>query len=405
MVLLRNQPLHFGNDHMKKTAMLVLLVIAVVTCKKPYSPPVITGNGNYLVVEGVINSGADSTIITLSRTVNVSSTTTLNPVPGAQVAVVSDQGVVFPLTETTNGNYVSPGLNLDAAHLYRLSIKTADEQYQSDLAPVNATPPIDSIGFNIINGPVAGIQIYVNSHDATNGVKYYRWDYTENWEFHADYPSNYVTNGTAIVLRTLSQYITYCYTGDVSSNIVLGSSAKLKQDVIYQNLIVFIPSTSEKIEDKYSILLREYALTGEAYSFYQSMKTNTEALGSIFDAQPSQLPGNIHCITNPSEAVIGYVSVCTVSSKRVFISNDQLPTWVPTYPYTCQQDSELYCAGMGCINDVARNLISGPLIPTTVICYGPCPPPPILPAGYLASTLECVDCTIRGTKTAPSFWK
>ncbi|HZY36960.1 MAG TPA: DUF4249 domain-containing protein [Mucilaginibacter sp.] len=395
---------------MKRPAYLFLFLLVITACRKPYNPPAITGNGSYLVVAGIINIGSDSTTITLSRTVNVSSATTKNPVLQAQVAVVSDQGAVFPLTETTNGNYVCAGLNLDVTRQYRLSIKTATEQYQSDLAPATITPPIDSVGFNIVNDPVTGIQIYANSHDASNTVKYYRWDYIENWEFHAKFASDYITNGTTIVRRTPDQYITYCYTGEVSSDIVLGSSAKLKQDVIYQNPIVFIPSTSEKIEDKYSILLREYALTADAYNFYTSLKKNTEQLGSIFDAQPSQLPGNIHCLNNPSEPVIGYVSVCTVSSKRVFISNDQLPKWVPTYPYTCSLDSELYHAGMcGCINNVLQYLIpiNGPLIPTTAIPdpRNPNPPPGTPPLGYMASSVECVDCTIRGSKIPPAFWK
>jgi len=388
---------------MKKVTLLMFMVITVCTCRKPYAPPAITGNGSHLVVEGVINSGTDSTTITLSRTVNLASKTTVNPVLNAQVAVVSDQNVVFPLTETANGNYVSAGLNLDVTRQYRLSIKTANEQYQSDLVPVNITPPIDSLGFNIVNNPAIGIQIYANTHDASNTAKYFRWDYTENWEFHAKYGSEYISNGTAIVLRTTAQNISTCYTNDVSSNIVLGSSAKLSQDVIYQNPIIFIPYTSEKIESEYTILLRQYALTGEAYSFYQSLKTNTEQLGSIFDAEPSQLPGNIHCINNPAELVVGYVSVCTVSTKRVFIYNQQLPDWVTIYPYTCQQDTVLYCAGNSCINEVQQELVplNNPTIPTTGIC--PCNPPP--PVGYLASSQQCVDCTIRGSKTPPPFWR
>src|SRR5580658_10004312 len=98
---------------MKRTAYFLLLVISALACKKPYNPPAITGNGNYLVVEGVINSGSDSTVIKLSRTVNISSKVTANPESDAVVTVESDQGVSFPLTETPNGNYVSPGLNLD----------------------------------------------------------------------------------------------------------------------------------------------------------------------------------------------------------------------------------------------------------------------------------------------------
>jgi hypothetical protein len=393
---------------MRRAAYLLFFLIVLTTCRKPYNPPAITGKGSFLVVEGIVNSGTDSTTITLSRTVNVSSDTVRNPVLNAHVAVISDQNVVFPLTETTNGNYVAAGLNLDVTGRYRLSIKTTNEEYQSDLVPVNKTPPIDSVGFNIENVPATGIQIYANTHDASNGVKYYRWDYNEEWAFRAKYPSNFISNGTAIVPRTTAQNISICYTGDASSNIVLGTSAKLTQNIIYQNPVIFIPSTSEKIEDEYSILVKQYALTADAYTFYTSLKKNTEQLGSIFDAQPSELVGNIHCITHPSEPVIGYVSVCTVSTKRIFILNSQLPTWEPTYPYTCQQDTELYCVLPECRNDVLLKLIppGSSLIPTVALCDAkhPCLNPQF-PPGYLASTVECVDCTIRGSKTPPPFWK
>ena len=42
------------------------------------------------------------------------------------------------------------------------------------------------------------------------------------------------------------------------------------------------------------------------------MQKNAESLGSIFDEQPTQITGNIHSVTNPSEQVIGYVSAGTV---------------------------------------------------------------------------------------------
>jgi len=376
-----------------------LLLLSLLCCRKPYNPPAFASAGSYLVVEGVINSGSDSTTIKLSQTVNVSSANTANPVLHAVLTVLSDQNVSYPLTETTNGNYVSAGLNLDNTRTYRLSIKTPDnKQYQSDFAPVTITPSIDSIGFNIVNTPVAGIQIYANTHDATNTIKYYRWDYDEAWAFNSKYGSDYVSNGNAIVPRTYGQNISNCYANDVSSNIVLGSTTKLSQDVIYQTPIVFIASTSEKIESEYSILLREYALTADAYNFWVSLKTNTEQLGSIFDAQPSQLQSNIHCITNPSEPVIGYISVCAVSSKRVFIPSAKLPNWVTDYPYMCAVDSVLYCAPPFCNNDVYRLLVPGILIPIAPIGNQ------LNPLGFLASTIECVDCTIRGSKTPPAFW-
>ncbi len=326
---------------MKKIVYLLVLLILAIACRKPYNPPAVTSTAGYLVVEGVINSGPDSTTIKLSHTVNIANKVTANPVLQAVVAVESDQGVSFPLTETSNGNYVSPGLNLDNSRMYRLNIKTPDnKQYQSDLAPVIVTPPIDSIGFNIVTLPVPGIQIYVNTHDPGNTAKYFRWDYDEAWAFQAKYISYWISNGTTLLVRSPAQNISLCYTNDVSSDIVIASSAKLQQDLLYQTPIAFIPSTSEKIESEYSILLRQYALTADAYNFWVSLRKNTEQLGSIFDAQPTQLEGNIHCITNPSEPVIGYVSICQVSSKRVIITNAKLPAWVATYPYTCEQDTD-----------------------------------------------------------------
>jgi hypothetical protein len=390
---------------MKKLTGIFVLTIALIGCRKPYNPPAITAVTNYLVVEGVINPGSDSTIIKLSRTVNLSGKTAINPVTGAVLTIESNQNTSYPLPEATKGNYVSPGLNLDNTRQYRLRIKTPDgKEYLSDFEQVKNTPPIDSIGFNLLGGNVPGIQIYANTHDPNNNTRYYRWDYQETWQFHAKYQSQLITNGSAIIPRTVAQDLFTCFANDASTSIILGSSAKLQQDVIYQSPITQILSTSEKIETKYSILLRQYALTNNAFTFWTNLKKNTEQLGSIFDAQPSQINGNIHCISNPLEPVIGYVSISTVQQKRVFITaNGQLPqTWFPTYPYNCQIDTDLFCQTQSCQNFVALFLIpSG----STEIPIVQIPPAPAPPAGYLASSIDCIDCTIRGTKKQPAFWK
>jgi len=367
-------------------------------CEKLYNPPAIASPGSYLVVEGVINTGADSTIIKLSRTVKLSSTSTVNPEKGAIVMAVSDQNTNYPLVETSAGNYTSPGLNLDNTRKYRLSIKTTNgRQYLSDLVAASVTPPVDSIGFTVQSN---GIQLYVNTHDPNNNTHYYRWDYAETWQFHSEYPSAWITNGKAIVQRTDAQLVYSCFANDASSDIVLGSSAKLAQDVIYQNPLTSVAATSEKLETKYSILVHEYALTSDAYNFWTNLKKNTEQLGSIFDAQPSTINGNIHNINNAAEPVLGYISACLVQSKRIFISNSQLPlAWLPVYPYQCGQGPYYY----GVPPLVSDNLIAlnSTIIPTSAITA---PGSPVI-TGFLAADIECVDCTIRGTKTQPSFWK
>ena len=68
----------------------------------------------------------------------------------------------------------------------------------------------------------------------------------------------------------------------------------------------------------YSINVKQYALSHEAYLFFEKIKKNTEQLGSIFDPQPSELQGNIHCITNPAETVVGYVDISEEKVQRNF---------------------------------------------------------------------------------------
>src|SRR5476649_2866671 len=136
---------------MKKWGKLIVCILVMSSCKKPYLPPVINAPGSYLVVEGVIAGGAPTTI-KLSYTVNLSNTTAANPASKAVVTVENDQNGTYQLTETTPGTYVLAGLTLDNSRKYGLSIKTADNrQYLSDLVPVVNSPAIDSVGFRITN--------------------------------------------------------------------------------------------------------------------------------------------------------------------------------------------------------------------------------------------------------------
>ncbi len=142
--------------------------------------------------------------------------------------------------------------------------------------------------------------------------------------------------------------------------------------------------------NRYSILVKQYALTPDAFNFYQNLKTNTEQLGSIFDAQPSEISGNIHNVNNANEPVIGYMSITNVQSLRIFVNAASvLPQYFLTpYPYDCELDVALYNVPF---NSVQTVLIDPPLtdIPTSALkdMQGT-----IL--GFEYSTPFCVDCTV-----------
>jgi hypothetical protein len=378
---------------------ILLIVLLFVSCKKAFTPPgALSSTSKYLVIEGVINSGNDSTFINLSRTKIFDTVVSIDVERGAQVSVESDANNSYPLMETAPGTYSSAPLNLDNTHKYRLNIKTTDNKnYVSDFVAVKNSPPIDSVGFKAQQD---GVHIYVNSHDGANATRYYRWEYSEAWQFHSYYESFWV----GISPRMAADYRYQCYTNDVSKSILISSTAKLSEDVVYQAPIATLPSTSEKIETKYTILVKQYALTSDAYSFWQNLQSNTNQLGSIFDAQPTQNQSNYHCLSNPAEIVIGYLSVGNVTTKRIFITANQLlPSYGPLNVYGCSLDTAYYFHDPSYLDPAILGPNSGN---TTVDGIYASPSPPFgLPNYVTYSKTICDDCTVRGSLNPPPFWQ
>jgi hypothetical protein len=389
MIMLKN---------IKYGTFLMALLIAF-GCKKPYFPTLATTANNYLVVEGFINSGNDSTFIKLSHTVNLADSVSASPERAAGVTVEGN-GSTYQLNEIKPGVYSALPLNLAGSQKYHLRIRLANgKEYVSDDTEVKVTPPVDSVSYQI---KADGLQINVSAHDPANNTHYYRWDYDETWQFHSKYISNYkVVNGD-ILPRQVEDQIFTCFANHTSSTVVLASTVKLGSDVVSNAPITNIIPSSEKISMRYSILVKQYALTKEAFDFWENLRKNTESLGSIFDALPSEIKGNIHNTANADEPVIGFVSVGTMSVKRVFIDKDDLPdAWILQYPYDCKQDSTLYVNPITKANDVAAFIISGIYLPTFSIT-GPMGGPAI---GYGRTSPQCADCTLRGYKRRPNFWK
>src|SRR6185437_180986 len=151
--------------------------------------------------------------------------------------------------------------------------------------------------------------------------------YQECWELHSPFESiyEYVPGVGVTPVTHIDDYVYWHYND--YSDILLASSTQLNHDLIYDAPIVFIPDTSQKITVRYSILVTQYALTKDAFAWWQALQKNTEQIGSIFGVQPSANPGNIHCLSDTAEPVLGYVSGGNSRSQRLFISNAEVLPW------------------------------------------------------------------------------
>jgi hypothetical protein len=377
-------------------------LLSLAGCVEPYVPEVINAPTNFLVVDGFLN-GNGITRIKLSRTTSLAATAAAPTEKNAKLFILDDAGARYALTEKTSGNYQSDSLVLTPSRKYQLRITTASSTtYESDLLPLKVTPPIDNLGWKLTDTQV---QLSLSTHDPQQQSRYYRWSFVETWEFHSAFESllEYDAKQDIIVPRTTPIYT--CWRTERPSVIKQGSSAQLSQDALLDFPLLDLSSRAERFKTRYSVLVSQLAETPEEFAYYELLRKNTEAVGTVNDPLPTQLTGNVHRVDNPTEPVLGFVGAHTVQYKRLFINRQELslPTdWLFENPYQgCNLGQEI-------LGDYKPPL----KVPQTVLFNNPGNIPTDFHGddltgradGYYGASANCVDCRLRGTNVKPSFW-
>jgi hypothetical protein len=387
----------------KPSGFILIVFLLILACRKTYDPPAIQASNHFLAVDGFINTGTNSiTSITVSRSLNLHDSVPNIPELGAHVVIQSSGGNSYMLQDTAgDGVYVSKALTLDTTLNYQLAITGADgNKYISDFVSPKSSPPIDSITWELVDDPITlqqAVKIYVNSHDANNNTHYYRWDYLQTFKHLSVYETPWgQANGRIFSLFQVygSTYNTHsCWTTSLSGNILLGTSIALSQDVISQALIADIQQNDATMDLGSSFLVRQYPLTAEAYNYWLTVQKNSQSLGGLFDLQPSQITGNLHCTTNPGNPALGYVSASSVHEERIYISNKSLPNWKSNPAYSC--------VTYGILQDQTDLLIYS--YPDTA--YGPYHFEGDFIIYLIVAPKSCMDCRYQGgINQKPDFW-
>jgi hypothetical protein len=385
-----------------RLAVLWCLTLALSGCIDPYMPDVINNTKSFLVVDGFINSRG-STSIKLSRTFDIAAKTAPPVETRATLFIEEESGTRYPVLESSvKGTYTSANLTLNPAKNYRLFIRTAAGlEYASAFVLAKITPPIDAVTWRT---SASGLTIYINSHDDANATKYYRWESEETWEIRPPY-SPVVEYKNRQMQDITVPFPSICWGNAKSTDIKISNTTRLTQDVVADYPIRSLPTTSSLLAYRYSILVKQYAQTAEEYTYWEQLKKNTENIGTLFDPLPSQLTGNIRCLTDGAELALGYVGAYSVQEKRIFITRAELPgLWSITNGYSdCIPPDTIFLFKDRPPRPVAETLqsyFSNPdYLPIDRI-YSPTGGV----IAYLAKSRDCVDCRTRGTEVKPSFW-
>jgi hypothetical protein len=224
---------------------LVLGLFFISSCKDPYKVELRPTDQSLLVVEGFLNIG-ETTTFRLSRTVNLYDNISQQAELNAYLTVEGKDNTTGYLIDKGSGVYETYLPFLEVGKQYRLRIHTSDgKEYLSDYVEVKNNPVIDSVSWKQQQND--DVRISVSTHDPENKTRYYRWEFDETWEIRSNYFSAFKwgtkPNGDPIVLNRIfpREDVSVCWKYHSSTNLLLGSSAKLTSDVIKENPLMLIP--------------------------------------------------------------------------------------------------------------------------------------------------------------------
>ena len=394
------------NRIIRHLILLLCLTMAGLSCVEEYTIPkeTVIHYEAELVIEGRILAGEES-VFYLTYTIPLNSEEGAPDILNAQVYVIGQNGYRSEAAEFNieDNCYVVDTRTLENSTHYAVEVTVDGETYQSDFQPLLTSPEIDEVAWEENENSVS---IYVTTLAEKDEPRHFMWTFEEDWEFHAavDMRGNdtirpvYVKEQYPDLTETRNPYL-YCWMHDVSRNLYLNSTANLSENVIKNAKLHEISIEDIRISYIYSILVKQWSLSDDAYSYYSILKRYTEESDGLFTPILSDYQGNITCISNPDKRAHGYVLASSVTTKRIFI-----------YEEDFEHMSSLYWNS----NCIIRNWERDDSAMGAVIASYPWKSPWVVMArdgnpydrDALMYNWYCVDCrqTIGATKKRPDFW-
>lgn len=387
--------------------LLFLLIGALFGgCTEPFSPDLLPEAESILVVEATLSNESKNHEILLSRSSQEAGT--LQVEENASISIVDDNQQTFTFSESEAGKYISDiAFSAEPNRFYRLFITTSNGRvYASKSAALPQTTQIENVEAQktVTDSGLDGVTITVDSFDPTGNSTYYRYEYEETYKIIAPLWSpdelRVVSeeNMTVGIFERINQDRT-CYATDRSNTIILTKTSGVGEDRVTDFSVRFLNQNNYIISHRYSILVKQYVLSREAYTFYEKLLEFSGSASLFSESQPGFINGNIFPEDDGNDRVVGIFEVSSVSEKRTFFNysdffpEEELPPFVDGCTPT-----DFKLGGEPSVFEWVKskrvsytNHITNPLNGNL--------------EGYTVVPRVCGDCTELGSVIVPDFWE
>lgn len=258
------------------------------------------------------------------------------PVSFATVRLKDGSGKSVYLTNTLPGEYrmITDSLPITTGQEYQLEIMVGDSIFAvSDWQTVPVKTEVQGArlrpGYRSyfseagVQVQQSGVELLVSTAPLPAGENHIRWDYEVTYGYIAPQAS------------PLCALCGYCYITENPKGVnqvteAAGGGGRTVQD----RPVDFIPVT-EKFNIRYTVLVKQYSISKDAFDYYAMIERLNNTRGNIFDPPPAVITGNIINKLDPEATVYGFFEVGTYSETSTSIVKSELPFLVPPFLDRC----------------------------------------------------------------------
>lgn len=313
---------------MKKTAcILSLCSLTFLTCVEEidFNLPSDTGE---IVVDALISTARDTNFLKIYYTANIGKRAFI-PIEDAQVVLrdLDGNSQTYVYSNLPKKQYyflVPQEINIEAGKSYFLDITTPEgEQIRSEVETIIPVPTIDSLSYfgSIENVPLDEVRtveqklfnLIVHTHQPVDGSNIHL-----NWQVDHAYLAPEKICSPIAPPKT-------CYIQPpINENQILTRSSDALQALssISQQVVRLEMDQAFGLAAAFNV--RQQSLTNTAAKYWEDVGTILNDAGSIFEAPPAVVRGNLSSLTDPDKQILGLFSAVDEVSKLAFISRGLL---------------------------------------------------------------------------------
>jgi len=383
---------------MRLSNILILILIFASSCIDLFVPET-SEYEDVLFIEALVTN--DPTVppqVLISRTlpITIRNSSNINrslaKISNASVTILCNDGNSYDFIETETGRY-SPADPLfigENDKSYKLSVSYNGQTYESAYELLRISPPIDSLTSDIVQSKetdigenIYGLRFFASTHDDNSEESYYRWLLDATYSYTVPFNSTHKwLDGTTV--RFDNYNLIRCYKDKNILGVYIASTEGLAENKVVDAPLNFESQYGDELSIVYSLHANQLRISEPAYMFWRDLNKLIYETGGLYETQPFKLSGNIECVTDQNQSVIGIFEVAGVSQAREYFFK---PPEINIYTMQCQYDT------------VGTDALPWDRLREGVFLFE------VQPDLFFTSNAECFDCTRRGgTTEIPPFW-